>query len=462
MRYTEQAFRGVQEIWFLRHSLDKMGFAVLSSDHSKPMKVILISADDHLYALCREILNDFAGYDWHLSMADPANCPANADLYIWDGFSKIDLPRELDGRMSRHLFLVHRNDAPKFCHDSGSPEETILLKPVTRASLSAFLGFAASASQERISMANSLRADRDEILQCLIQANLKLQEYDQDRTNFLARAVHDFRTPLTATSGYCGLLLGEALGPLSADQKDVLRRMQHSVKRLSRMASAMFELSVGRQVKKQPELRETDIAQCVEQALHEVNPFVDSKQINVSVDLDPVPGTLYVESGQIEQVLINILDNACKFTPRSGEIEIRGYPFFWERRSRRSDTPLLERRSKDCRLPNTYRVDICDSGQRILREHLDTIFEEYTTYHGGQNRSGGGLGLAICKMIIRAHDGRVWAENTDHGPRFSFVIPVQAAEQARGPKIAAGDYSGGAVKLDANREERAHHSGGGR
>jgi signal transduction histidine kinase len=416
------------------------------------MKILLISADKSLYTQCREILNTMEVSNWDLSTACEADCPAGADLYIWDGFDKVELPMELDQRTSRHLFLVHRNDAAKFYENLGAAEGTILLKPVTRASLAAFLGFAASASQERmfaasasqegISMANSLRADRDEILQCLIQSNLRLQEYDQDRTNFLARAVHDFRTPLTATNGYCGLLLSEALGPLSTDQKDMLRRMQNSLKRLSRMASAMFELSVGRQVKTQPDLREGDISECIDQALHEINPFVQGKRLSLSVDLEPSPSALYLESGQIEQVLVNLLDNACKFVPKAGEIEIRGYPFFWERRSlRHSAAPLLERRYRESRLPNSYRVDVRDSGQRILSEHMENIFEEYTSYHGGQNRSGGGLGLAICRMIIRLHDGRVWAENTDQGPRFSFVIPIRSAVKSGPPQTDTRDHS---------------------
>jgi signal transduction histidine kinase len=305
----------------------------------------------------------------------------------------------------------------------------ILLKPVTRACLSAFLGFAASTFHDRMSAAHSLRADRDEMLQCLIQSNLQLQEYDQDRTNFLARAVHDFRAPLTATGGYCGLLLSEALGRLTEEQKEVLRRMQHSTKRLSRMASAMFELSIGRHVKRQPDLHEGDIRECVEQALHEVTPFIDGKSLLLDVDLDRDAGMLYLEPGQIEQVLINLLDNACKFTPKSGSIEIRGYPFFWDRRTM-SLAPLgrTERRREDHQFPNSYRMDIRGSGPRIPRAHLEKIFEEYTSYAGGQDRSGGGLGLAICRMIITAHEGRVWAENTEQGPRFSFVLPVRSPE----------------------------------
>ena len=335
----------------------------------------------------------------------------------------------LDKRLSRHLFLVHRNEVPSFYQNPGSGDAAILLKPVTRASLSAFLGLAVSAFQDRICAATSLRADRDEILQCLIQSNLKLQEYDQDRTNFLARAVHDFRAPLTATCGYCGLLLSEALGHLTDEQKDILRRMQHSIRRLSRMASAMFELSIGRQVKRCPDFRKADIRECVEQAVHEVNPFTDGKGLSISVNLEEASGTLYVESGQIEQVIINLLDNARKFTPRAGEIDIRGYPYFWERRSLdRSAAPVNERRHRNSHAANAYRIDIRDSGPHIPREHLDNIFEEYTSYGGGQDRSGGGLGLAICRMIITLHDGRVWAENTEYGPRFSFVIPTRSAE----------------------------------
>lgn len=400
------------------------------------MQVILISRDTDLYKLCREILNELNGLDWHLVKATPESCPPGADFYIWDSPAGIDLPSGIDQRLSKHLFLIPRSDVASFQENLGTVEAAIMLKPATRACLSAFLGFAASTFQERISMAHSLRADRDEMLQCLIQSNLQLQEYDQDRTNFLARAVHDFRAPLTATSGYCGLLLGEALGPLTEDQKEVLRRMQHSTKRLSRMASAMFELSVGRRVKRQPDLRKGDVRECVEQALHEVNPFVDGKSLSLSVELDQEGSLLYLEPAQIEQVMINLLDNACKFTPKGGAIEIRGYPYFWERRIMRvSQIVRNERRLDDCQFHNSYRMDIRGSGPRIPRPHLEKIFEEYTSYAGGQDRSGGGLGLAICRMIVTAHEGRIWAENTEQGPCFSFVLP------ARSPEFGKSDLS---------------------
>jgi len=342
------------------------------------------------------------------------------------------LPEHALSSSSKHLFLVSRKALAEFRARTSDADTTILLKPATRTTLSAFLSLAVSAYEDRASAASLLRADRDEMLQCLIQTNLKLQEYDQDRTNFLARAVHDFRAPLTALSGYCGLLLAEPLGPLNDEQSEVLRRMQHSAKRLSRMASAMFQLSMGRQVKQRPDLCKGDLRECLEQALHEIMPFADEKCIAITADLSPCDESLYFEAGQIEQVLINLFDNACKFTPKAGTIDVRGYPFFWERRAAQVLVEVpTERRRRGSREPNAYRIDICDSGTPIPPEHLDRIFEEYTSYNGGRDRSGAGLGLAICSMIIAQHDGHIWVENTASGPTFSFVLPWNRLEPTR-------------------------------
>jgi signal transduction histidine kinase len=398
------------------------------------MNVKLISNDRELLKLCREIVANAPDENWTFSAAAlPDEAGAEADVYLWDfqPDGKL-LPDFTTHSASKHLFLVHRNDLPKFRDQITPFEANVLLKPVTQATLEVFLAQAVAAIQDRETSTSSLRADRDEILQCLIQTNLRLQEYDQDRTTFLARAVHDFRAPLTALSGYCGLLLSEPLGPLNENQKEVLRRMHNSAKRLSRMASAMFQLSVGHHVKRHPDLKQSDIRECLEQALHEITPFADDKGIEIRADLSPSDSPLYFEASQIEQVLINILDNACKFTPRAGSIEVRGYPYFWERRITRSSVPpAAERRRRTTTQPNTYRIDIQDSGSVIPEEHLEHIFEEYTSYAGSRDRSGGGLGLAITRMIVVQHEGRVWAENAEDGPMFSFVLPLYRREPSQ-------------------------------
>jgi signal transduction histidine kinase len=397
------------------------------------MHIQLVSTDNTLYRLCRETLAGYRGNDWTLNMGAVPNGDASPDLFIWDCDSDVPLPRELDFEQERkNIFLVSRKKTAALLERLPMAAMAILLKPVNQATLGAFLEHAAKRHElNRSTDVDSLRADRDEILQCLLHANLKLQEYDQDRTNFLARAVHDFRAPLTAIDGYCGLIVGQQLGPITEEQHEVLKRMQHSIKRLTRMATAMFQLSVGRRVDQRPNLAKGDIEACVRQAIHEIAPFSEVKRIHLSLHLTPPPQHLYFDREQIEQVLINLLDNACKFTPKYGAIEVRGYPYFWERRAKLKTTPSNgERRTAGIQAPNSFRVDICDSGSGVSMENLEKIFEEYTSYAGGQDRSGGGLGLAICKFILNLHQGQVWAESGDDGSKFSFVLPLAQDAQA--------------------------------
>ncbi|MEO8371459.1 MAG: HAMP domain-containing sensor histidine kinase [Candidatus Solibacter sp.] len=399
------------------------------------MNVTIISRDKELYRLCRDILPDVTKQHWNLSVAEPEEAPQNADLYLWD-VQPSTIPAGFHGGSATHLCLVSRKDLP-LPPELGRLNPSILLKPVTRATLTAFLTLAVAAHQHRLSDTTTLRADLDEMLQCLIQTNLKLQEYDQDRTAFLARALHDFRAPLTALSGYCGLLLSEPLGPLNKEQREVIQRMLNSTQRLSRMSAAMFQLSVGRQVKRMLDLQPGDIQSCLDQALHEISPFADDKSITITMDVSPCVRQLFFETGQLEQVLINILHNACKFTAKSGMIEVSGRPYFWDRRTNAS-TVSGERRTQTVREPNSYRVNISNSGPPIPREHLSRIFEEYTSYAGGRDRSGGGLGLAICRMIITEHEGKIWAENTSAGPVICFVIPMRTEASRTPQKSSAG------------------------
>ncbi|HEY7617162.1 MAG TPA: HAMP domain-containing sensor histidine kinase [Terriglobales bacterium] len=394
------------------------------------IQLTLISNDHELFKLCQESLSELLGNNWSIQPATPGGNLPESDLYVWDCQSIADIPPHLTLRdTERHFFLLPRKMVASFRQRFPEAEMSVLLKPVTRAAFRAFFGQAcAFYASRRGHQDEKIRVDRDEILQCLIQANLKLQEYDQDRTNFLARAVHDFRAPLTALTGYCGLLLGEQLGAITDDQREVLQRMQHSAKRLSRMAAAMFQLSIGKQLQASPNLRPNDLRECVDQALYELMPFTEEKNISVTVDFNAPPETLYFERSQIEQLLINLLDNACKFTPKFGFIEIRAYPFFWQRRCGTTARRLEDRRREDSETANTFRVDIRDSGPGIPAAHLSKIFEEYTTYSGGQDRSGGGLGLAICKMIMNRHGGNVWAESSPNGAMFSFVLPFHRLE----------------------------------
>jgi len=422
------------------------------------LNVILASEDKALVEFCREVLFQLFGTEWTLETGVPRRIISPDSLCIWDvAPGEITIPHNLESaELRRNWFIVYREDLAALHQVLGRSDLNVLLKPVTRAALQSFLRGAAQQRNEgngdSAECMNALRDERDDMLEFLIQANLKLQEYEQERSNFLARSVHDFRAPLTAISGYCGLLLEEALGPVTPEQREVLGRVQRSATRLSCTSSAMFDLTVPRSVAEAKlNLEEADIRDCFDQALHEVSLLLEKKRISLTIDIEPPPDGLLFGKSQIEQAVVNLLDNACKFTPCNGSIEIKGYPFFWDRRrgGPAAIDQTRDRRFEQVKSFNSFRVDIRDSGPGIPAVDVDKVFEECTSYSGGQDRSGAGLGLATCRMILQWHRGRIWAESSPSGAVFSFVLPLHPQTNTR---LCGVNSSAGRVQLAGLRD----------
>jgi signal transduction histidine kinase len=245
------------------------------------MRIKVVSKDSGLSQLCREILAEvIQDQSCTFSAASLEDLNDSADLYILDFQPNVSLPKQIRWSYSNLVVLAHRREMAEVQKVFGF-EPQIVLKPITRATLSALVGLAVSNN-----VAGSLRDDRDHIFQGLIEANVKLQEYDHERTNFLTRVVHDFRAPLTALNGYCGLLLGDPLGSLNEKQQEVMRRMQYSVRRLSRMASGMLQLTVEREIEKGPDLQRADLQRSLDQALQEIGYLAKDKHLTVKCLVD--------------------------------------------------------------------------------------------------------------------------------------------------------------------------------
>lgn len=298
---------------------------------------------------------------------------------------------------------------------------------MTPFTLTAFVKLVSTTSDlsQQAHQVDTLRSDRDTLLQYVLDVNLKLQEYDQERNNFFARVLHDFRTPLTALHGYCGLLAGGKLGPINPVQKELLERMQYSTLRLMKLAAGAGGLLAQGRFERAPKCNASDIGESLEQALHDVYPFIQERRIEVDVDVQPAAGLLRFEAEQIQQVFVNLLENSCKFIPREGRIEIRGYSAYQTNGTGSENSTGCEHRA-----PNGYRVDINDSGPGVPAALAEKVFEQYASYMGADDRSGGGLGLAICKLIINAHRGAIWATPSQSGGRFSFFLPFKTAKSA--------------------------------
>lgn len=375
------------------------------------MRVCLVSNDQKL----RHFVSEIVGVGF-FSLAQGEEL-ADADFYIFDFQRSSVLPHVEEPNSGNHLFLVDPKDLVAFGQQIDEKPGCVLLKPVGRRAFQAFLDSFRQSWEARSDRrdAERFRSERDELLQHLLQANLSLQEYDQERTRFLARALHDLRTPLMSLRGICGLLLEGGVGPLNQQQRELLQQMENSSARLARLSTGMFELSVEGRVQRTLQFEPGDIDTCVRHALQEVATFVREKQLLVVSHIAPPPKTMFMESQRIEQLLINLLENACRFTPRGGKIDLRGYAVCWD--FHHSTGKAISG------LPNGYRIDIRDSGPGIEPGMLKAIFEQYTPAVGAADRSGGGLGLAICKLAAEAHKGRVWASSNREGAVFSLVLP---------------------------------------
>jgi signal transduction histidine kinase len=388
----------------------------VSSEFDDHLTILLVSTDHALAELCRGILRHLGAGTVTLVVADEPS-GTEADVVLYDVAGSSDVVR-FNHVIRHHDILLIDRDCLWILDDSHFKNLPFLvLKPITERSVRFAL-------EQAIDRGRIPEGDSRTLLQLTLEAVLKVQQYDQDRTNFLARGIHDFRAPLTAIKGYCGLLIDQQLGDVPPQQVEILRRMQHSINRLSRMADGMLQLSVRDRRPTKLEFREADLSACIDQASSELGPSLREKHIELVTDMQQAPDVLTFDPSRIEQVVVNLLDNACKFTPRNGSIGIRGYPFFWERRHPgTSGSSVMERRHVSFQTPNAYRVDIRDSGPPIPIQQLSNIFEEYTSLLGGGDRSGVGLGLAICKLIISQHNGHIWAA-TDHDQTvFSFVLP---------------------------------------
>jgi signal transduction histidine kinase len=379
------------------------------------MRLKVVSEDTTLLATCRDVLADFEDSGWELIPGN-RNDVSPADFCIWDFQPGMPLPERADWE-SRHVFLVSRSDLEAF-GESSVPGASVLMKPVTRPALAAFFARKASAFCEK-------GTPVDQLLQCLIETNGRLEETDDGHSNFVSRAIHDCLTPVTAIGGYARLLALQQFGSTTDRQAELLGRIQHSAERLSRLMGALLQLATPGGAGA-PSRKTSDMNQCIEAAVRELASHAKERLIRFDVKCEPAPEALLFDRAEMEQVLIHLIENACRFTPRQGAVEVRGYEVHWE--AVQGPPQRTGPESGVRQTANAFRVDVGDSGPGISSENQQELFREFKSYNGGQDRSGAGLGLAIARMLVERHGGCIWAEsNSTAGTVFSFVLPFEWA-----------------------------------
>ncbi len=230
------------------------------------------------------------------------------------------------------------------------------------------------------------------------QAARAQMETEQLRNSLLSSVSHDLRTPLATIQGAASSLL-DAGTPLDAGTRRELTQSIHDeAERLNRLVTNLLEMTRLQSGAAQLQQEWLDMEEAIGSALRRMKKQLQGRPLHVHVPDDlplaPFDGVL------IEQVLINLLDNAVKYSPADSAIDVAV-----------------------ARVEAGVQVSVSDRGAGLAAGDEQRVFERF--YRADASHAGAGLGLAICKGIIDAHRGKIWAENrAGGGATFTFLLPI--------------------------------------
>jgi len=269
----------------------------------------------------------------------------------------------------------------------------------------------------RMHMATLEEANREltEKNKRLAQAVERLQEADRIKSNFLATVSHELRTPLTSVIGYSEMLLEGIAGELNEEQREYVKTVMEKGDQLLQLITGILDISRVEANEMRWSRAPFELSQIVDVALNTVAPTARRRHITVSKDMPPGLPSLVGDRDKIRQVLLNLLNNALKFTPENGRIHI--------------DVRLgqLDPAADPGGAPDAVKVSVSDSGIGIPVEHQKRIFDAFYQVDNSSTREfgGTGLGLNIVKKFIEGHRGHVWVLSQEgKGATFVFTMPL--------------------------------------
>jgi two-component system, OmpR family, clock-associated histidine kinase SasA len=265
-------------------------------------------------------------------------------------------------------------------------------------------------SQTNLSQIGELIRLADEVFQ-LRQQQVELEEQLRFKEQAINNIAHDLRNPLTAASLALDTL---SIAKNPADIRTVhlqsemiqklLQRAKEQVQVADRMVTDILQLSQGVAADLTLKPHPCELQTLVKIALQQVEDSLREKQQQIATDLPQDLPLIYVDSQQIQQVLINLLDNASKYTPVGSKIQIAALH----------------------RTTQKIQVSIMDNGEGIPEADLKRVFQKNYRVKRSTQNDGYGLGLPLCKKIVLAHYGQIWLESSGRGTIFHFTLPVYA------------------------------------
>ena len=258
------------------------------------------------------------------------------------------------------------------------------------------------------------------------------KQLDKMKEEFLQSITHDLRNPVGSAIGFAEFLLKGVVGTLNAQQTSMVESIRKACTRLLAMVNNILDLAKLEAGRMELRLKEVSLQDVASRAMGLLGSLAQRRSLKMDLEASG-EFRINVDGDLIERVFTNLIGNAIKFAAEDGRVVVK--------------------LSED---PESVTIGVCDDGEGIPAEHLERIFEKFEQVPG-QRKGGTGLGLTICKHIVEAHLGAIWAESeAGKGARFYARLPKDLVYGTGGKVVRKG----GALTSAAQAGGERQHLGG--
>ena len=255
--------------------------------------------------------------------------------------------------------------------------------------------------EEKVRSATEELVRRNELLQ---RQRLELERASAAKSQFLANMSHEFRTPLNAIMGYTSMLQQGVFGDLEAEQKKNLGRVETNAQHLMAIINDILDISRIEAGRLPVHPSRFSLGELVNELVAEVKPLIERANLEVKCEIQPGLPQLFSDRPKVKQILLNLVTNAIKFTPKG-----------WVKVTAR-------------RLDGAIEMAVADSGIGVSEKDQVRIFEDFQQADNSPAREYGGvgLGLAICQRLAHMLEAKISLRSrVGKGSTFSVVLPVR-------------------------------------
>ena len=237
----------------------------------------------------------------------------------------------------------------------------------------------------------------------------KEAELKELRLGLFTNLTHEIRTPLNLVMGPLGTIREAEQDPV---RKDTYNLMYRNCLRINRIVNQLMDLRKIDAGQMQLFFRETDIVYFIRDIMQSFDKLAESKRIDFSLSSAHPEETLWIDQGNFDKIVYNILSNAFKHTPEGGRIRVD------------VSAPVPNRGELQADVKEYVQVRIFNSGSRIEEAWISHVFDRFVQMNPHDANSGSGVGLNLTKMLVELHHGHISAENEEDGVVFRVLVPA--------------------------------------